>query len=160
TRQRAIRAHGKLARRAKRIRCHFKPASRAHQQCFTRQSIVCISVDYDAGHLADLLASAEAVVERNALSHTSRGESAPYRQSREERWKDGSGSIMSSRPSIVPVEGAHPVDTEGSFLARLGRKLLLGQLSKLQHGSIRIVEADAEHRFGKRTPECDLSVTV
>jgi cyclopropane-fatty-acyl-phospholipid synthase len=67
---------------------------------------------------------------------------------------------MSSRPSIVPVEGAHPVDTEGSFLARLGRKLLLGQLAKLKHGSVRIVEPDGEHRFGARTPDCDLAVTV
>jgi cyclopropane-fatty-acyl-phospholipid synthase len=67
---------------------------------------------------------------------------------------------MSSRPSIVPVEGAHPVDTEGSFLARLGRKLLLAQLAKIEHGCIRIVEPHGEHRFGKRTADCDLSVTV
>jgi hypothetical protein len=55
---------------------------------------------------------------------------------------------MSSRPSIVPVEGAHPVDVEGSFLARLGRKLLLAQLLKLEHGTIRIIDAEGEHRFG------------
>jgi cyclopropane-fatty-acyl-phospholipid synthase len=67
---------------------------------------------------------------------------------------------MSSRPSIVPVEGAHPLDSEGSFLARLGRKLLLAQLAKLQHGSIRIVEPQGDHRFGKRSAECDLGVTV
>jgi cyclopropane-fatty-acyl-phospholipid synthase len=68
---------------------------------------------------------------------------------------------MSSRPSIIPVEGAHPVDaTEGSLLARLGRKLLLTQLAKLQHGSIRLIEPEGEHRFGKRSPECDLGVTV
>ena len=67
---------------------------------------------------------------------------------------------MSSRPSIVPIEGAHPVDVESSVLARLGRKLLLGQLAKLEHGSIRIVEPEGEYRFGKRTADCDLSVTV
>ncbi|HEU4626175.1 MAG TPA: cyclopropane-fatty-acyl-phospholipid synthase family protein [Steroidobacteraceae bacterium] len=67
---------------------------------------------------------------------------------------------MSSRPSIVPVEGAHPVDTEGSLLARFGRKLLLAQLAKLQHGSIRLIEPEGEHRFGTRTAECDLAVTV
>jgi len=67
---------------------------------------------------------------------------------------------MSSRPSIIPVEGAHPVDTEGSLLARLARKLLLSQLAKLEHGSIRLIEPDAEHRFGKRSPECDLAATV
>jgi len=46
------------------------------------------------------------------------------------------------------------------LLARLGRKLLLTQLAKLQHGSIRLIEPEGEHRFGKRSPECDLSVTV
>ena len=67
---------------------------------------------------------------------------------------------MSSRPSIVPLEGAHPVDVEGSILARFGRKLLLAQLARLEHGSLRIVEPEGEHRFGQRTPECDLAVTV
>ncbi len=67
---------------------------------------------------------------------------------------------MSLRPSIIPVEGAHPVDTQGSFLARLGRKLLLAQFAKLAHGSIRLVEPEGDHRFGKRSAECDLGVTV
>jgi cyclopropane-fatty-acyl-phospholipid synthase len=67
---------------------------------------------------------------------------------------------MSSRPSIVPIEGAHPVDVEGSVLARLARKLLLAQLENLSYGSLRIIEPQGEHRFGKRTPECDLAVTV
>jgi cyclopropane-fatty-acyl-phospholipid synthase len=67
---------------------------------------------------------------------------------------------MSSRPSIVPVEGAHPLEAEGSILARLGRKLLLAQLAKLAHGSIRLLEPEGEHRFGKRSADCDLAVTV
>ncbi len=67
---------------------------------------------------------------------------------------------MSSRPSIVPVEGTHPVGADGSFLARLGRRLLLAQLAKLRYGSIRLIEPDGEHRFGKRSTECDLAVTV
>ena len=69
---------------------------------------------------------------------------------------------MSSRPSIIPVAGAHPVaaDTQGSFLARLGRKLLLAQLAKLTHGSIRLVEPEGDHRFGKRSADCDIGVTV
>lgn len=69
---------------------------------------------------------------------------------------------MTTRPSIIPLEatalparGASP-----SLLAQLGRKLLLGQLAKLAHGSIRIVEPAGDHRFGKRTAECDLAVTV
>jgi cyclopropane-fatty-acyl-phospholipid synthase len=62
--------------------------------------------------------------------------------------------------SIVPLQQAAPPATKRRFLAQLGRKLLLGQLSKLQNGSLRIVEPGGDHRFGQRTPECDLAVTV
>jgi cyclopropane-fatty-acyl-phospholipid synthase len=65
--------------------------------------------------------------------------------------------------SIVPRDRAIVSTTTArrpSLLAQLGRTLLLGQLSKLQHGSLRIVEPAGDHRFGKRTPECDLSATV
>jgi cyclopropane-fatty-acyl-phospholipid synthase len=68
---------------------------------------------------------------------------------------------MTSRPSIVPLEADLPVATRRpSLLAQLGRRLLLGQLSKLRHGLIRIVEPGGDHRFGRRTTECGLSVTV
>jgi len=67
---------------------------------------------------------------------------------------------MSSRPSIIPLEGTAPLLRSPSFLAQLGRKLLLAQLAKLQHGSLRFIEAGVEHHFGKRTPECDLAATV
>jgi cyclopropane-fatty-acyl-phospholipid synthase len=69
---------------------------------------------------------------------------------------------MTSRPSIVPLEEtALPLaGSSPSLLAQLGRKLLLGQLAKLAHGSIHIVEPAGDHRFGKRTAECDLAVTV
>jgi cyclopropane-fatty-acyl-phospholipid synthase len=63
--------------------------------------------------------------------------------------------------SIVPREGtALAAPKSPSFLAQLGRKLLLAQLSKLEHGSLRIVEPAGDHRFGKRTPDCDLAATV
>jgi cyclopropane-fatty-acyl-phospholipid synthase len=69
---------------------------------------------------------------------------------------------MTTRPSIVPLqESLLPAAVKSpSLLAQLGRKLLLGQLSKLQHGALRIVEPAGDHRFGKRTSECDLAVTV
>ncbi len=68
---------------------------------------------------------------------------------------------MTTRPSIIPLD-ASIVSTarSPSLLAQLGRKLLLMQLSKLESGSLRIVEPAGDHRFGKRTPECDLAVTV
>ncbi|MEP7242219.1 MAG: cyclopropane-fatty-acyl-phospholipid synthase family protein [Gammaproteobacteria bacterium] len=68
--------------------------------------------------------------------------------------------MSSSRPSIIPLEGNLPLANEPSLLAKLGRKLLLGQLANLQHGSLRLVEPEGEHRFGKRTADCDLGVTV
>src|SRR3954471_17740314 len=69
---------------------------------------------------------------------------------------------MTTRPSIVPLEESLlPAAVKSpSMLAQLGRKLLLGQLSKLKHGALRIVEPAGDHRFGKRTPDCDLAVTV
>ena len=63
--------------------------------------------------------------------------------------------------SIVPLDrAASPPAKSPTILAKLGRKLLLAQLAKLEHGSLRIVEPAGDHRFGKRTPECDLAVTV
>jgi cyclopropane-fatty-acyl-phospholipid synthase len=46
------------------------------------------------------------------------------------------------------------------MLARLGRTLLLGQLARLEHGEIHLIEADRELRFGRRSAKCDLAVTV
>jgi cyclopropane-fatty-acyl-phospholipid synthase len=67
---------------------------------------------------------------------------------------------MTSKPSIIPVDDVTPAAPRGSVLARFGRRLLLSQLATLQHGCIRLIEPEGEHRFGKRTPECELSVTV
>jgi len=70
---------------------------------------------------------------------------------------------MTTRPSIIPMDEAAALPARGtspSLLAQLGRKLLLGQLAKLEHGSLRIVEPGGDHRFGKRTADCDLAVTV
>lgn len=68
---------------------------------------------------------------------------------------------MTTRPSIIPLQEAVLTTARSpSLLAQLGRKLLLGQLAKLQNGSLRIVEPAGDHRFGKRTSECDLAATV
>jgi len=63
-------------------------------------------------------------------------------------------------PSIIPLETEAPRAVTPSLLAKLGRKLLLGQLAKLQHGQLRLIEPAGEHRFGKRSAQCDLAVTV
>src|SRR5512147_1044086 len=69
--------------------------------------------------------------------------------------------MTTTRPSIIPLDQSIVSAAKSpSLLAQLGRKLLLGQLSKLQNGSLRIVEPGGDHRFGKRTAECDLAATV
>jgi len=69
-------------------------------------------------------------------------------------------TAVGDSPSIIPLEAALPRADAPSLLAKLGRTLLLGQLAKLQHGQIRLIEPAGEHRFGKRSAECDLAVTV
>jgi len=51
--------------------------------------------------------------------------------------------------------------TECSALAKLGRKLVLAQLARLARGEVRIIEANGvEHRFGRRTTDCQLAATI
>jgi len=64
------------------------------------------------------------------------------------------------KPSIIPLEDVGHLPARPSALARLGRKLLLGQFAQLQHGELRVVEPGAEFRFGRRSARCDLAVTV
>jgi cyclopropane-fatty-acyl-phospholipid synthase len=65
------------------------------------------------------------------------------------------------KPSIIPVDSNLPDARSPGTLARLGRRLLLAQLSQLRDGELRIVEPDGvEHRFGGRTPRLDVSVTL
>jgi cyclopropane-fatty-acyl-phospholipid synthase len=67
---------------------------------------------------------------------------------------------MEERHSIIPTDLSAATPGEFSPLAQLGRKLLLTQLKGLKYGEIRIVENGVEHRFGKRTAECNLSAVV
>jgi cyclopropane-fatty-acyl-phospholipid synthase len=67
------------------------------------------------------------------------------------------------KPSIVPVEavGADaPAAAGASLLARRWRALLLGALERLEYGALRLVDADGEYRFGRRSEQCPLSVTL
>src|SRR6185436_7016303 len=95
TRQQAIRAHGKLARRAQRVRCHAQSKARRNRQCFARESAAWLSIDYDPGHDAHLLASPAVVVETDAVLRPPENAIAPYQPSIEERVKDA--VVMSSR---------------------------------------------------------------
>jgi len=54
-----------------------------------------------------------------------------------------------------------PRPARATLLARLGRKALLGQLRRFEHGEVRLVEPDGrEHVFGRRHAGFDLGCTV
>jgi len=69
----------------------------------------------------------------------------------------------SSKSSIIPTD---PLQQDGlrgeaSWLAKLGRRLLLGQFAHLQDGQLRLIEADGSTQvFGRPTPRLDLTVTL
>jgi cyclopropane-fatty-acyl-phospholipid synthase len=67
---------------------------------------------------------------------------------------------MNTKRSLLPATLALPSPERASALARLGRRLLLGQLEGFAHGQLRIIEGGREHRFGERGERCALSATV
>ncbi|MEZ5473672.1 MAG: cyclopropane-fatty-acyl-phospholipid synthase family protein [Steroidobacteraceae bacterium] len=64
-----------------------------------------------------------------------------------------------TKPSIIPYEHGLPLDSP-SWLARLGRRLVLGQLEHLRLGELRVIEGGREHRFGRHSAACDLGCTL
>jgi cyclopropane-fatty-acyl-phospholipid synthase len=65
-----------------------------------------------------------------------------------------SADATTARPSASPAPRA-------TWLARLGRRLLLAQLKEFRRGEITLVEADgSETRFGHREPDFDLHCRV
>jgi cyclopropane-fatty-acyl-phospholipid synthase len=64
------------------------------------------------------------------------------------------------KPSIVPTADATEYTAGGSALQRLGRRLFLGKLAGLREGELTVIDAEGEHRFGHRTPQCNLRATI
>jgi cyclopropane-fatty-acyl-phospholipid synthase len=58
-----------------------------------------------------------------------------------------------STPAIAAAAASGPLE-------RLGRSLLLRMLARISHGEIRLIDAGVEHRFGRRTERCALSVML
>jgi cyclopropane-fatty-acyl-phospholipid synthase len=67
---------------------------------------------------------------------------------------------MNTLPSIIPESEEVPPATAVSALARLGRRLLLGQLARLERGELRLIEDGRELSFGQRSDACPLSATI
>ncbi len=75
------------------------------------------------------------------------------------------------KPSIVPVAGPGGADAGSAAPPRrastapgvrglLARRALLRALAGLAHGQLRLIDGSTEHRFGRSTERCALSVTV
>jgi cyclopropane-fatty-acyl-phospholipid synthase len=63
------------------------------------------------------------------------------------------------KPSIVPAVQAGPRTHAGPIQA-LGRRAMLGLLSRLPDGEITVIEDGERHSFGRRTGRCGLSATI
>jgi cyclopropane-fatty-acyl-phospholipid synthase len=61
--------------------------------------------------------------------------------------------------SIVPANITLP-DGPPSWLASIGRKLLLKQLAQFTRGELRVIEGGREHRFGARSADFDVGCTL
>ena len=65
-----------------------------------------------------------------------------------------------SKASIVPVDiHLSPAEHPG-LLAKLGRRLMLQQFSLIRHGELRVIEPNAEFRFGQLTERLNVCVTI
>jgi cyclopropane-fatty-acyl-phospholipid synthase len=65
------------------------------------------------------------------------------------------------KASIIPASAAvsdHSAST--SLLLRLARSALLGALEHLEHGELRLIDADGEYRFGSNNSRCTLNATL
>ena len=63
------------------------------------------------------------------------------------------------KPSIVPAAQAGPRTHAGPIQA-LGRRAMLGLLSRLPDGEITVIEDGERHSFGRRTGRCGLPATI
>jgi cyclopropane-fatty-acyl-phospholipid synthase len=63
------------------------------------------------------------------------------------------------KPSIVPA-GVERAATTSGPLAGLARQLVRVQLRRLEHGEIRLIDGGGEERYGARSEECPLTVTI
>jgi cyclopropane-fatty-acyl-phospholipid synthase len=64
------------------------------------------------------------------------------------------------KSSIIPAEAVAPTADGSTWLASLGRRVLLRQLARLEHGEIRLQEQGREQRFGAKSERCALSVAL
>jgi cyclopropane-fatty-acyl-phospholipid synthase len=64
------------------------------------------------------------------------------------------------KPNIIPADAVHSARATESPLTRLARQLLLGQLRKIRHGRLRLVDLGADESFGTVTAAAPYDVTL
>ena len=64
------------------------------------------------------------------------------------------------KPSIIPIDLELPEEAEPGPIAALGRRALLAQFKRIQHGELRVLDGSNEWSFGTRNEHCPLSVTL
>jgi cyclopropane-fatty-acyl-phospholipid synthase len=64
------------------------------------------------------------------------------------------------KPNIIPADQAQPCAETMSPLTRLARQLLLGQLRKIRHGRLRLVDMGQDTSFGTVTDAAPFDVTL
>jgi cyclopropane-fatty-acyl-phospholipid synthase len=64
------------------------------------------------------------------------------------------------RPNIIPSAAAAQKSERLSVLTRLARSLLHGQLDKIRHGRLRLIDADETSSYGRYTAEGPFDVTL
>jgi cyclopropane-fatty-acyl-phospholipid synthase len=62
---------------------------------------------------------------------------------------------LSTQLGLVSEPAARP-----ALWLRLARSALLRNLAGLEHGELRLIDADGDHRFGHKSAQCTLSATV
>jgi cyclopropane-fatty-acyl-phospholipid synthase len=64
------------------------------------------------------------------------------------------------KPNIIPAAVTAPSTQSVSALTRLAKTLVLGQMQKIRHGRLRIIDADLDRSFGQVTAEGPFDVCL
>jgi cyclopropane-fatty-acyl-phospholipid synthase len=64
------------------------------------------------------------------------------------------------KQNIIPADAIQPFSESLSPLTRLARQLLIGQLRKMRHGRLRLIDSGCDESFGGVTPEAPFDVTL
>jgi cyclopropane-fatty-acyl-phospholipid synthase len=64
------------------------------------------------------------------------------------------------KPNIIPADAIEPFSESLSTLTRMARRLLIGQLRKMRHGKLRLIDSGRDESFGAVTADAPFDVTL